>query len=579
MAADDVQKLAKNQQALQDNLVYLKKKVGSLEKRVAYLEGDDYEEPEETAVETPGTTAMASAKKVFKETSKPIENLGFKVFGTIGFLFILLGLFYLYRFAVDQGWIGILGRVVLGVIFSMAIILTSFVFDKKGYAKYSQLLAGGGIALLYFTFYATYHFPAYREALGMTLGLNTVLLLLVMAFGVLLAMKQDSMILTSFAFLLGYLASLLAGGVHERMITAIILSIGMAVILWKKNWRMAIYPAVASYLIYFIYFADKVLFSRDMSPDVLAGIAYLAIFFVLFNLLAILLKDDERNTQNVMIALVSAAMTLGFGLMIVWRHWHTGRGVFVIMLAAAYLYLAFIAKKRDLSNLFQGFFIICIVMLTVAVPVQLEKAWVTLAWAVEGLMLLQIGVNRETKGLRILGYLVLLIATIRVLLYDSWALGFGERTLAFLAVTLGLYGASYLISTLKADDRENVIGGILVLAGTVVLTVALAVEILDPKGMLSGLSGNVRQVALTVVWALEAVTMIVLGFMGRSKLVRMLGIILFGITMIKVLTVDLGNLETIWRTVVTILVGIIALGASFAYVKNKDKLQELLKDE
>ncbi|MBE0524360.1 MAG: DUF2339 domain-containing protein [Methanosarcinales archaeon] len=135
-------------------------RITELERRIAVLEGKKHTDEQ---------------KEVSKETSRPSENLGFKIFGSIGFIFILLGLFYLYRYAVEQGWIGILERVVLGIIFSLAVLIAGEVFRRKEYLRFSHLITGGGIALLYFTIYSTYHFKEFREALDMSLGMNTVL--------------------------------------------------------------------------------------------------------------------------------------------------------------------------------------------------------------------------------------------------------------------------------------------------------------------------------------------------------------------------------------------------------------------
>ena len=95
--------------------------------------------------------------------------------------------------------------------------------------------------------------------------------------------------------------------------------------------------------------------------------------------------------------------------------------------------------------------------------------------------------------------------------------------------------------------------------------------------MLAAFSGDVRIVILSVVWAVEAVVLIVVGFVNRSSSLRYLGVLLFGITVMKILIIDLSFIETIYRTIVTIIVGLIALGASFAYVKNKERIEELLK--
>jgi uncharacterized membrane protein len=227
--------------------------------------------------------------------------------------------------------------------------------------------------------------------------------------------------------------------------------------------------------------------------------------------------------------------------------------------------------------MFRVFFVLCITFLTIAVPVQLEKSWVAFAWAIEGVLLVHAGVRLDNWHLRRLGYIVLGLAALRSLFWDVHSLPFWERAISMVAVILALYGVQYLLSRAKLRDDEKNLSALFNIAGTFLLTISLAVEILDGNGLLAAFSQDVRHVILSVVWAVEAVVLIVVGFVTRSSSLRYLGILLFGITVMKILFVDLSFIETIYRTVVTILVGLIALGASFVYVKNKERIEGLLK--
>ena len=565
----------------EEQIQYIINRISELERRIAVLEGKEHtDEQKEVYTETSEHTFLKAVKEVSKETSRPSENLGFKIFGSIGFIFILLGLFYLYRYAVEQGWIGILERVVLGIMFSLAVLIAGEVFRRKEYLRFSQLITGGGIALLYFTIYSTYHFKEFREALDMSLGMNTVLLFFVMACAVFLALRENSLILTGFAFFLGYLAALLTGEAHQMMISTLLLSVGLTVILWKRNWGIGIYPVIVSYLLYTIFFFNsRIIFSPDaiISPIVYYAIGYLICFFTLFTVLSILLKDEEDYIQNVVIMLINAFAAFVFGLSIVWEYWHSARGVFVILMSAMYLGMAYYSGQRKRKNMFRIFFVLCITFLTIAIPIQLEGSWVAFAWAIEGILLVQAGVRIENWQIRRLGYIVLGLAAIRSLLFDVHGLPFWERATSMVVVILALYGVQYLISKAKLRDDEKNLPTLFNIAGTFLLTISLAVEILDSEGLLAAFSGDVRIVILSVVWAVEAVVLIVVGFVNRSSSLRYLGLLLFGITVMKILIVDLSFIETIYRTIVTIIVGLIALGASFAYVKNKERIEELLK--
>ena len=72
-------------------------------------------------------------------------------------------------------------------------------------------------------------------------------------------------------------------------------------------------------------------------------------------------------------------------------------------------------------------------------------------------------------------------------------------------------------------------------------------------------------VALSVFWSVSAVVLLAIGFARRIAPLRYLAITLFGVTVLKVFIVDLANLETVYRIVSFIVLGILLLAASFLY--------------
>ena len=144
------------------------KKIKDLNNRVSMLEKG---EPQEEVQEEPEQEQQVS-------TGQENPTSLFKVFGVVGAIMIILGVVYFYKYAVDQGWIGITGRIALGILAGLVLIVAGFIFYKREYVNYAHVLNAVGLGVLYFTIYATYHFKDYREALGMNLVLNTILLTL-----------------------------------------------------------------------------------------------------------------------------------------------------------------------------------------------------------------------------------------------------------------------------------------------------------------------------------------------------------------------------------------------------------------
>jgi uncharacterized membrane protein len=83
---------------------------------------------------------------------------------------------------------------------------------------------------------------------------------------------------------------------------------------------------------------------------------------------------------------------------------------------------------------------------------------------------------------------------------------------------------------------------------------------------------NEYKLGLSIIFAVYALAMIITGISKKMKHIRMGGIILFGITLCKVLFYDLASLSTISKTIVLIVLGVIMLIASFLYNKFKDSI-------
>ncbi|MFM2232244.1 MAG: hypothetical protein RJB31_945 [Bacteroidota bacterium] len=83
---------------------------------------------------------------------------------------------------------------------------------------------------------------------------------------------------------------------------------------------------------------------------------------------------------------------------------------------------------------------------------------------------------------------------------------------------------------------------------------------------------NEYKLGLSIIFAVYALAMIITGINKKMKHIRMGGIILFGITLCKVLFYDLSSLSTISKTIVLIVIGVIMLIASFLYNKFKDSI-------
>ncbi len=85
-------------------------------------------------------------------------------------------------------------------------------------------------------------------------------------------------------------------------------------------------------------------------------------------------------------------------------------------------------------------------------------------------------------------------------------------------------------------------------------------------------SQNQYKLGVSILWGVYAVLLVAIGiWRGRAHL-RIAAIVLFGITLVKLFAYDLSSLDTIGKTIVFVVLGILLLIISFLYTKYKDRI-------
>ncbi|OQP62055.1 hypothetical protein A3860_29315 [Niastella vici] len=85
-------------------------------------------------------------------------------------------------------------------------------------------------------------------------------------------------------------------------------------------------------------------------------------------------------------------------------------------------------------------------------------------------------------------------------------------------------------------------------------------------------SDNQYKLGLSILWGIYALALVVLGIRKKQKHLRLAGIVLFSVTLIKLFLYDLAGAGTITKTVSFISLGVLLLVVSFLYNKYKEVL-------
>ena len=80
-----------------------------------------------------------------------------------------------------------------------------------------------------------------------------------------------------------------------------------------------------------------------------------------------------------------------------------------------------------------------------------------------------------------------------------------------------------------------------------------------------------QQLSLSVIWALYGGAMLAYGVARRNRLLRVMALLLLGVTTLKVFFIDLSALDKIYRIISFIVLGAILLAVSYFYQQRQVK--------
>lgn len=81
---------------------------------------------------------------------------------------------------------------------------------------------------------------------------------------------------------------------------------------------------------------------------------------------------------------------------------------------------------------------------------------------------------------------------------------------------------------------------------------------------------------LTMAWGAEGLLLLAAGFPLRDRTLRLSGLTLFMVCILKLFVYDLRNLETLYRILSFIVLGVILVGVSWVYTRFRDRVKRYL---
>ncbi len=195
---------------------------------------------------------------------------------------------------------------------------------------------------------------------------------------------------------------------------------------------------------------------------------------------------------------------------------------------------------------------------TVAVPLQFDREWITLGWALEGAALIWLFRRVPHRGLLVWSSALFGVAFIRLSLNPA-VFDYHPRSAtpilnwylyAYLVAAAAYFAGARLLPHL--EDAWRQLSPLLVSGGTVLLFLLVNIEIADfystGRSLTFNFSAGLAQdLTYTLAWAVFAIGMLVAGLIGGSRGARMAAIALLLVSVLKGFLHDLMRLGGLYR--------------------------------
>jgi uncharacterized membrane protein len=338
-----------------------------------------------------------------------------------GALVLFLSAGFFLKHAFENQWLGPTGRVVLGIGAGIIILIAGDHCLRNRMRPLGQGLIGGALAILYVSLFAAFSLYQLLPQVAAMGGL-----VVVTAAGMALAVLHDAVPLGFLAVLGGLITPLLvATGQDPRdglFSYLALLDLGVLGVAFFKRWRALDLLAFAG--TWMLFSGWFVRFYREAA--LVPGLCWVVFFFLIFLIVPFvysLRTGTSSRVESFVLALANALMMFGFSYVMLRPHHQVALGFIALALCGCYLTMGFLFRTQvqdDTRSVF-GFIGLSVVFLTLAVPLHLSLHGITLAWAVEGPVLLYLGYVYRYRPVRIAGAIVLVLAGMR-LFFAHWPL-------------------------------------------------------------------------------------------------------------------------------------------------------------
>ncbi len=601
MVPDEQQRQPTQEARVAADLAALSARVESLERQLAELRTQpSARSPQAPPPPRPAATTGTEdhlppdlAKPLPKAKGSLEDRIGSQLFSRIGIVALLIATTLFLKWAIDNHWIGPLGRILAGLIAGAAIVIWSERFRRHGFSAFSYSLKAVGSGALYLSLWAAfqlYHLLPAAVALGA--------MVLVTAWNAYMAWSQNSQILAAYAVAGAFATPLLlaTGGNHEVFLFTYILAIDIATValVRLKFWPRLLLGAFPATVAFFIGWYAEYYGAFNVEEPVGTTTLFIVLFFVVFVFPTThsTRAGEQRGSPitEVFLPLANATfVALALYSVLQDSHLHDFMPWVAVLFGAFYLGLMRLPQARVASAVHLS---LAVVFLTIAIPLKASGHWITVGWLAEGVALLWVSARLSSAGsqpaeasvhriLRRLAIAALSLGFCGLLVQPFWL--YSQIDTAFLngRFATSLFGIAALAASagiaLRARRHEDpAYPSWLQIAGASIIALNLVAVLACVRELETNwrhTSGNPeadlqKSLAISAFLMLYGAGLLAVGFWKRSAFIRWQALILLVFTIGKTFLYDTRDLSQGYRVLSFLGLGALLMAISFAYQKD-----------
>lgn len=529
--------------------------------------------------------AMASQNKAVKSEptfSSSMDSTSFiNLLPKIGVVALVFGLAFFLKYAIDQGWVSVNLRLMIGASIGSLLLILFYLWREK-YAKYAMVLAGGGLAVWYLTVFAAVHLYSV-----MTVNGGFAVLIIVTGIGLLLAYKTKSKALSAMSWGGAYLVPVILS-VSEQSYSLLLVYLTIV----TGSLLLTVFYNQARYLFVLALAGSALnLLAASFSASANQNFDLHTLLFLLVNifmhtiLLAFAIRKEDpsnlyANEREYALLFGLTYLLLGIPLAVLAYSEFRDLAAMIMVALGAWTFLtyAFIDRLEfvKVNYLVAG---LGALILSTAIYWQFDVSLQVVMLYVLGMIGLIVGQIQHRAELRVWGLVVILFGIVSTLLvhytYSFPTFLVNEKFGLEMLGLASLLVAHYIFPKESLTEFENNVHDAIQYIIAVLLWLFVSWDLANYYGLYD--QENQRNLALSLWWIVYAVILVAISAAVRLKSLRRIGFLLFGLVILKVFLYDLQSLETVYRIISFISLGVILLIVSFVYQKNKEQIKDYLE--